>query len=103
MSTPTRNLRKMSCALIIIAGREARSILAPKACRRKPLRLCGKHSEKSGLTPQFGRDYERLTAEPLEPITGGEIEKFLQDIPEDSKVRTVMQQVLGAGPVPAAR
>jgi hypothetical protein len=53
--------------------------------------------------PQFGRDYERLTAEPFEAITGEEIERFLQDIPEDVRLRTVMQQVLGAGPLPTAQ
>jgi hypothetical protein len=53
--------------------------------------------------PQFARDYERMTAEPLEAITGEDIEKFLRDVPEDLKIRTVMQQLLGAGPIPAAR
>jgi len=53
--------------------------------------------------PQFAKDYERLTAEPLETISGEEIEKFLQEVPEDAKVRSVMQQLLGAGPIPPAR
>jgi len=53
--------------------------------------------------PQFARDYERMTAEPLEAITGEEIEKFLHDVPEDAKVRAVMQQLLGAGPIPTAK
>jgi hypothetical protein len=44
-----------------------------------------------------------MTAEPLEAIAGEEIEKFLQDVPEDAKVRSVMQHILGAGPVPAAK
>ena len=52
---------------------------------------------------QFAKDYERMTGEPLEAIAGEEIEKFLQDVPEDAKVRSVMQQLLGAGPIPAAR
>jgi hypothetical protein len=52
---------------------------------------------------QFAKDYERMTGEPLEAIAGEEIEKFLQDVPEDAKVRAVMQQLLGAGPIPAAR
>ncbi|HEX6802016.1 MAG TPA: hypothetical protein VF130_06000 [Candidatus Binatia bacterium] len=53
--------------------------------------------------PKFAIDYERMTAEPLEAITGEEIEKFLQDVPEDAKVRAVMQQLLGAGPIPTAK
>jgi len=53
--------------------------------------------------PQFAKDYERLAAEPAEPITGEEIEKFLREIPEDSKITTIMQQLFGPGPVPAAR
>jgi hypothetical protein len=53
--------------------------------------------------PQFAREYERNTAEPTEPITGEEIEKFLQQIPKDDKVRTIVNQVLGPGPIPAAR
>jgi hypothetical protein len=52
---------------------------------------------------QFAKEYERMTGEPLEAIAGEEIEKFLQDVPEDPKVRAVMQQLLGAGPIPAAR
>ena len=75
----------------------------PKGMPEEALAALRQAFGKIWADPQFGRDYERLTAEPLEPITGGEIEKFLQDIPEDSKVRTVMQQVLGAGPVPPAR
>jgi hypothetical protein len=53
--------------------------------------------------PQFAKEYERNTAEPTEPITGEEIEKFLQQVPKDEKVKTIVQQVLGAGPLPAAR
>jgi hypothetical protein len=53
--------------------------------------------------PQFAKDYERLAAEPAEPITGEEIEKFLREIPEDSKITTIMQQIFGLGPIPAAR
>jgi hypothetical protein len=53
--------------------------------------------------PQFAKDYERMTAEPLEAISGEEIEKFLQDVPEDAKVKSVMQQLLGAGPIPPAK
>jgi len=49
--------------------------------------------------PQFAKDYERMTAEPLEAISGEEIEKFLQEVPEDAKVKSVMQQLLGAGPI----
>jgi len=52
---------------------------------------------------QFSKEYERNTAEPTEPITGEEIEKFLQQIPKDEKVKAIVQQVLGAGPIPAAR
>jgi hypothetical protein len=53
--------------------------------------------------PQFAKDYERMTAEPLEAISGEEIEKFLQDVPDDAKVKSVMQQLLGAGPIPPAK
>ena len=53
--------------------------------------------------PQFAKDYERMTAEPLEAISGEEIEKFLQDVPEDAKVKSVMQQLLSAGPIPPAK
>jgi tripartite-type tricarboxylate transporter receptor subunit TctC len=53
--------------------------------------------------PQFAREYERNTAEPTEPITGEEIEKFLQQVPKEEKVRTIVNQVLGPGPLPAAR
>jgi tripartite-type tricarboxylate transporter receptor subunit TctC len=52
---------------------------------------------------QFAREYERNTAEPTEPITGEEIEKFLQQISKEDKIRTIVNQVLGPGPIPAAR
>ncbi len=53
--------------------------------------------------PQFARDYERMTAEPAEPLTGEEIERFFQQVPKDPKVKTVMQQLIGAGPLPPSR
>jgi hypothetical protein len=67
--------------------------------------LIALHQAFRGLwsDPQFAKDYERMTAEPLEAIAGEEIEKFFQDVPEDSKIKSVMQQLLGAGPIPAAR
>jgi hypothetical protein len=39
----------------------------------------------------------------VEPISGAEIESFLQQVPKDPKVKAFVQQVLGAGPLPAAR
>jgi len=53
--------------------------------------------------PQFARDYERLTAEETDPMTGEEIEEVLRLMPKDPKIAEIYKQLIGAGPLPAAR
>ena len=59
--------------------------------------------EDSWYAIRFHDTGRGMTAEPLEAISGEEIEKFLQDVPDDAKVKSVMQQLLGAGPIPPAK
>jgi hypothetical protein len=53
--------------------------------------------------PQFAREYERLTSEPADPMTGEEIEQVLRQMPKDPRIAEIYKQLIGAGPLPAAR
>jgi hypothetical protein len=53
--------------------------------------------------PDFPNEFQRVVAEPFEPITGREIEEVLQKIPRDPKVMEIYKQLIGAGPLPPAR
>jgi len=76
---------------------------APKRIPEEAVAALREAFKKIWADPQFAKEYERTTAEPVEPISGEEIESFLQQVPKDPKVNALVQQVLGAGPLPATR
>jgi len=76
---------------------------APRGTPEPALEALRDAFNKIWSDPQFAKDYERMTAEPAEPLTGEEIERFFQQVPKDPKVETVMQQLIGAGPLPPRR
>ena len=76
---------------------------APKGIPDAALAALREGFKKLWNDPQFAKEYERMTAEPTEPITGEDIERFLQQVPRDAKIRTLAQQVLSAGPIPSTR
>lgn len=53
--------------------------------------------------PQFVKDYERLTGEPADPMTGEEIDEVLRQMPKDARVAEIYKQLIGAGPLPPVR
>jgi hypothetical protein len=53
--------------------------------------------------PEFLKEYERITGEPADPITGEEIEQAVAQIPKDPKVMEVYKQIIGGGPLPSSR
>jgi tripartite-type tricarboxylate transporter receptor subunit TctC len=53
--------------------------------------------------PEFAEEYPRVAGEPLDPITGDEIEQVIGQMPQDPKVTEVYKQLIGGGPLPAAR
>lgn len=52
---------------------------------------------------EFLKEYEKVTGEPADPITGEEIEQVLAQIPTDPKVFDLYKQIIGAGPLPSAK
>lgn len=53
--------------------------------------------------PQFAEEYERLTRELANPITGDEVQELLRQMPRDPKVLEVYKQIAAAGPLPPAK
>lgn len=77
--------------------------LAPKGIPEPALRDLKESLNKVWKDPEFGKDYERLTKEPVDPTTGDEIERVLQEIPRDPKVMEIYKQIIGGGPLPASK
>ena len=49
---------------------------------------------------RFAGEYERMTAEPADPVTGREITQALQQLPKDPKVMKAFKRIIGSGPLP---
>lgn len=76
---------------------------APKGIPEVALKALKEAFNKVWNDPQFTEEYQRVTGEPPDPITGEEIEQVLRQIPKDPKVVEVYKQIIGAGPLPASR
>jgi tripartite-type tricarboxylate transporter receptor subunit TctC len=76
---------------------------APQGMPEAALRALKEAFNKVWNDPQFPEEYQRLTGEPPDPITGEEIEQVLRQIPKDPKVIEVYKQIIGAGPLPPGR
>jgi hypothetical protein len=59
--------------------------------------------DKVWRDPQFAEEYLQLTKEPLDPITGEEMEEILRQMPRDPKVMDTYKLIIGGGPLPPAR
>lgn len=59
--------------------------------------------DKVWRDPQFAEEYLQLTREPLDPITGEEMEEILRQMPRDPKVMETYKQVIGGGSLPPGR
>ncbi len=53
--------------------------------------------------PAFAKEYKKLTGEPADPVTGEEIHRALEQVPQDPKIKKAYRQIVGAGPLPLAR
>jgi tripartite-type tricarboxylate transporter receptor subunit TctC len=52
---------------------------------------------------QFAEEYDRITGEPAEAVTGEEIDRALRQISKDPKVTETYKQLMAAGPLPPSR
>lgn len=76
---------------------------APKGIPEPALGALREGFNKLWKDTEFLKEYERITGEPADPITGEEIEQALGQIPKDPKVVEVYKQLIGAGPLPPSR
>jgi hypothetical protein len=76
---------------------------APKGILEPALRALKEGFDKLWKDTEFLKEYERVTGEPADPITGEEIEQALAQIPKDPKVVEIYNQLIGAGPLPPTR
>ena len=74
-----------------------------KAVPKEVLRSLKEAFGKMWRDPEFPKEYYRVVAEPLMPVTGPEIEEALRKMPRDPKVMEVYKQLISAGPLPSAR
>jgi tripartite-type tricarboxylate transporter receptor subunit TctC len=77
--------------------------LVPKGIPDAALRTLREAFNKAWDDPRFKEEYERLTQEPADPVTGEEIDEILKALPQDPRVREIYKQLIGAGPVPPGR
>jgi tripartite-type tricarboxylate transporter receptor subunit TctC len=78
-------------------------LFAPKGIPEAALRDLREAFSKIWSDAQFAEEYRRLIQEPMDPITGDEIEKGLAQIPKDPKIMQIYKEITGAGPLPLAR
>lgn len=76
---------------------------APKGIPEPALKALREGFNKMFSDPQFAKEYERLTGEPADPMTGEEIDELLRQMPRDARVQDLYKQLIGAGPLPPSR
>jgi hypothetical protein len=76
---------------------------APRGIPEPALRAFREGFSKLWKDEEFLKEYEKVTGEPADPITGEEIEQVLAQIPTDPKVFEIYKQIIGAGPLPSIR
>jgi hypothetical protein len=75
----------------------------PKGIPEPALKELRDAFEKVWKDPEFAEEYPRVAGEPLDPITGNEIEEVIRQMPQDAKVTEVYKQLIGGGALPVAR
>jgi tripartite-type tricarboxylate transporter receptor subunit TctC len=86
------------------ALRPSASVLfAPKGIPPTALQELKQAFSKVWSDAQFAEEYARLIAEPIDPISGEEIEKVLAQLPRDAKIMQFYKEISGLGPLPPAR
>jgi hypothetical protein len=58
---------------------------------------------KTWKDPDFAKHYTQLTNLPSDPMLGEEIERALQELPDDPRIMEVYKKIIGAGPLPPSR
>lgn len=76
---------------------------APKGIPEPALRAFREGFNRLWKDQEFLKEYEKVTGEPADPITGEEIEKVLAQIPTDPKVFELYKQIIGGAPLPSAK
>jgi hypothetical protein len=77
--------------------------LAPKGIPERVLTDLRGAFDRVWADPEFAAEYQRLTKESADPVTGQEIERVLRKMPADPKVREVYTQLLGSALLPSIK
>ena len=86
------------------ALRPSASVLfAPKGIPSAALKELKQAFSKVWSDSQFAEEYARLIAEPIDPISGEEIEKVLSQLPRDPKIMQIYKEISALGTLPPAR
>jgi len=76
---------------------------APKGLPEPAVRALKEGFSKLWKDDAFLKEYEKITGEPADPITGEQIDQTLAQIPSDPKVFSLYKHIIGGDPLPAAR
>lgn len=77
--------------------------VAPKGIPEPALKALREGFNKVWSDPQFAAEFNRITKEEPDPVTGEEVERVLEQAPKDPKVMEAYKQIIGAGPLPSSR
>ncbi|HEX9878582.1 MAG TPA: hypothetical protein VGB25_00135 [Candidatus Binatia bacterium] len=58
---------------------------------------------KAWKDPEFARDHERITRDPLDPIGSDELNELLNEVSKGSKFLPAYKDLVGGGPLPPSR
>jgi tripartite-type tricarboxylate transporter receptor subunit TctC len=76
---------------------------APKGLPQPALKALTEAFNKVWADRQLHEEYERLTGEPADPVTGEEVDRALQQISKDPKVMNTYKQLMAGGPLPPSK
>ena len=76
---------------------------ATKGIPQPALRALKDAFNKVWVDKQFIEEYERLTGEPADPVTGEEVDHALQQISKDPRVMNTYKQLMAGGPLPPSK
>jgi tripartite-type tricarboxylate transporter receptor subunit TctC len=72
----------------------------PPGTPAEPVKILREAMRKTFADPEYAKAYEKLTAEPATPITSGEFEKQLRELPREAELIDLFKRFAGPGPLP---
>lgn len=74
-----------------------------KAIPAKALRILTNAFDRVWKDPAFAKEYERVTRQKAEPMTGKDYMDLLRNRPKDPKITKLYKQIAGVGPLPSSK